>query len=557
MSSIDNRSKSRISSAPDSILVKKGKLPITLAQLTNLKLRQDLPAGSRVVVVFSANGNVDAGVSNTPIELTSINDVNKVQIARSMAHRVLNVKKRAEVQRTLARSILEITGPVASALIKPTPFLAQEVRKIRLELSRVTENKSNVSRLMPITELEKKAKAYLIQTADALVTVMKAHVMRHLTKGELPKEQLSFATALITGGIPKAVYTKLIQPNLIENINVRLDQILFGSKISKALKLTYEECNSPSIISTGVYEMLMVHNRVTLLAARNTALREIMATDLDENGIKRLNKIPLLLAGPGDLSKDWAAAQPHAPVSTGVVGEVLLRINAAECDFNSGILPLLTKPSDYWSRAIKADKPYVGSHTTILADVLSDAKEVAPTDLGYTVYPRDRDKIALKKALIPYKDYVFLAEQKEENKLLDTFGIAPLPPPILAEPIQEVDIFLKGQAGLDWQTAVIDRVFLKTATEQKFRNSASNQAPKIRLGPKISKEIREMDLPDGLQDQLVSFLMQFQSEELMKHAYISFAGEVDKMIMDGSYAGPSPDGSNLLDDYEEDDGDNT
>lgn len=509
--------------------------------------------GCRVVVIFAANGNVDTGVTDQTLELTSVTDVGKIQAVKNLAHRVLDTKKKVEVRNLLAASILELVGPVDAAQIRASPLLAQEARKIRLEISRIVENVENITRIAPKTELERKARDYLLWCATRLQTAMRSHILRHLTKGDLPKEALSFATALLEEGVPKAVYTKLIQPNLIEGLTTRLDQVLFGTKISRSLKLTYEECNSP-VMNVQLLSFFLVRNGKTLRAARSADLREQMVSLLEEGGIKRLNKIQLTMVGPVDLSKDWANAQPHAPIGTGVVGEALLRINAAEFDYNSGILPMLTKATDYWNGAIVRDKGYEGNLATVMMAVITDAKEVQPNNEGFTYYPRDTIRAALDKALTPFRDILPPGDFKAEAlDLRTTFGVVPLGNVPRVETETKVDP--KSQTSIDWKSMVIGKIFLKSVPDAP-KSKESGNTPKIRLGTKITREIVDMGLDEDLQHQLVSLLMQFQSSAMMKQAFTSFAAEVERMILDGSFIAPLPGGGrNLIDNDDDSDED--
>jgi hypothetical protein len=558
MSSDNQKRAFRASGAPESILAKKGKLPITLAQLQSLRLKQTLPADTRVVIVFSADGNVNTGVTTQEIKMTSINDVQKVQAARSMAHQVLGVKNKRDLEQILCESVLSTIGPIPETQLDPGPGAVQELRRVKVDLERVQENTENLKKVLVTTALEKRVKAYLNRMGDLTKEVLRKHAVLQLTKGSQPKESISLTTALMHAGVPRYVYNKLILPNLVESLQMRVDHLLFGSKISKGLKLSYEELNSAVIQDTDLFDLINFRNSCTIKAARSNLLAQVMRTGLDETEVRRLAKIQLLMVGPGNYSQEWAGPQPMPPVSYGAVGEILLKINQLEVNYHSGVGPIGTRVSAYWSGQVIDGKTYPANEAPnqVLNQVTDDAKTVVEDERGRTVFLRDAQHGQMLGIVArpQFRTYLGLSENlkpkapdlkdKELKKDDDEINYLPIPPkPVVVNlqayaPQTEPKVFSISAAGKAWSQAFISKIFLKTSDDPIKQKKVASGTANIALPDEVVDSIKEMKIPQELKKRLAAFLMQFQSVGLMRQAYTVFRAEMQRMDIDGSWVAP-------------------
>lgn len=543
---------SRVSNAPESILPKKGRLPISLAQLQALRLKQELPSGTKVAIIFRADGNVEVGVIQTAPPMTTVNDVAKVQVARTLAHRVLNKEKKTEVEAMASTVTAAIVGKVPVAEVQPSPQYLQEARRVRLENERIKANQALFERFVPSSTnpLETLCHDYLKSCARTAVAVLADHLKRNLMDGSKPKETLAFPLALMRAGVPKWVYARLIQANLITSAEPRYYEILFGTKISKSLKLTYEELNS-ECFNEKLKHLIDPRNQYSICAARSPELYDLMKQDLDENGQKRLRKIQLTMVGPGNHCREWAVAQPTAPVPVGSIGEPLLQINAAEINYASGVLPLMYRAIRYWSKAVKVGKDYVGSPQEIVMAAIEDAKSaVGEEKTGFVLFPRDTNGTI--RDLLPPKLVGFSAPDKAVGAGFEFTNPARVIPPPSGMP--EPKHFLDSEEGKVWHAALSKKLFLKTASDGEKPKKASSAPARTPLPPHVFQTLMQMQLAASLRNQIVTFLMQFQSVPLLEQAFNVFRAEMQKMDVERSYLAPEPIvGENPFSQEEEDD----
>lgn len=527
----------------ESILPKSGKLMVNIDQLQALRLKQ-LPFGSsKVVIAFSADGNVQLGVTDQEIKTTSIRDITRVPAARSLARQVLGNRNKKDLEEVLATTVASVIGPIPPEGVQPTSNAVQEIRRVRMELARVIENVAFLRRVQPTDKLGQDCKLFLIDQSQKIVATLKKHLSVQLTYGTAKKEDLSLARLLMDVGVSRSIYNKLVTPNLTTDIQTKLDHLVFGSKISKGLRLTYEELNSPVMKDPFLGPALLLRNKFTLLAATSWQARDQMIDGLDEVNLRRLARVQLLMVGPGNYSHEWAHPQPAAPAGYGVVGSILLTINQREVDFHSGVIPVGTLVSTFWSGKVVADNQYAANTRPIdvLAMVSEVGKNVAPKESGYTVFPRDTDLLSQtvyiqKMDMVPFVK----ANVAEEEQIPDWVAYRPLPEfkVNFEAPVNEPDIFMKSEVGKAWTSAFISKIFLKTSADApKAKRSAGGVGGS--LPSDLFEEIKNLkSIKPKMRENLVSFLMQFQSRQMMKHAYDVFSGELQRMEMDGSWVNP-------------------
>lgn len=527
----------------ESIVPKSGRLLVSIDQLQALRLKQ-LPYGStKVVIAFSADGNVQLGLTDQEVHTTALRDISRVPAARALARQALGNQNKKELEYALSETVASVIGPIPPERVQPTPNAVQEVRRVRVELERVTENAAVLNRVPTTDKLSADSKTFLLDQCKKVKETLKKHLGIQLTYGSAKKEDANLQRLLMDAGVSRSIYNKLITPNLVTDIQVKLDTVVFGSKISKGLRLTYEELNSPVIQDPFLGPALQLRNKFTIAVATNWAARDRMADGLDEVNLRRLARIQLTMVGPGNYSKDWANPQPAAPAGYGVVGSILLTVNQREVDFHAGIIPVGTLVSVFWTDAVVQGTAYQANArpADILAMVSEAGKTVPPkAETGYTVFPRD---IALN-AQMTYINKTDMGTFVRANDAKDAqipdwqpYKVLPDFKVDFDEPKKESDLFMKSEGGKAWTSGFISKIFLKTSDDAQKAKRAGG-AVSGSIPTRLFNEIKDLKLKAPIKEKLVKFLMQFQSQQMMKHAFDVFLGELQRMEMDGSWIDP-------------------
>lgn len=527
----------------ESIVPKSGRLLVSIDQLQALRLKQ-LPFGStKVVIAFSADGNVQLGLTDQEVHTTALRDITRVPAARSLARQALGNQNKKELETALSLTVASVIGPIPPEMVQPTPNAVQEVRRVRVELERVSENLAVIGRVPAADKLASDSKAFLLSQGAKVKEILKKHLGIQLTQGSAKKEDANLQRLMMDQGVSKSIYNKLITPNLVTDIQIKLDSLVFGSKISKGLRLTYEELNSPVMADPFLGPALKLRNKFTIAAASSWVARDRMADGLDEVNLRRLARIQLTMVGPGNYSKDWASPQPAAPAGYGVVGSILLTINQREVDYHAGIIPVGTLVSTFWSDAVVAGTQFPANARP--ADVLSmsaeHGKTVAPkAETGYTVFPRDQlfDAQMIYICKADMKSFVAPNEAKDAQ-IPDWVAYKPAPEFKIDfnDPKAEPDLFMASENGKAWAPAFISKIFLKTSDDAQ-KAKRVNGAVSGSIPSRLFNEIKDLKLKAPIKEKLVKFLMQFQSQQMMKHAFDVFLGELQRMEMDGSWINP-------------------
>jgi hypothetical protein len=553
----------------ESIFPKKGKLPVSIAQLASLRLKQPPPPGSKVVLIFDGNGNVTTGVTSEEVKMTNIADLQRVNAARSLAQKTLVADKKSDLEHSLSKSVLDLVGQVDLTTLNPTPQTVQELRRVNFEHERASKNAAALLKLPAQDELRKAISSYFQSTSKVLSDVFKMHMMNQLYGGSARKEQLALTALLADAGIPRAVYTKLTQPNLVDSMQVDLYGLLFGTKISKGLKLGYDELLNQKLMAP-LRDFLSLRNAGLLKAIGSVKIRERILLDLDETDRKRLMKTNFLMVGPGNHSKEWRAPQPLPPIPYGSVAEILQRINQNEVNFHSGVIPMGVRAVEFWNDSVIRGKKYSATDRgqAIAVQASDDGAQVLPTGKGFTIFPRDMwdtnedvfyAGLAKIRGLIDGKDdpkdpiielepkpgeeqakNVPIAHAAKVEERKDSDVLLPVLKTRFGPGVNGAEV-LETVQGKSWMKAFVQRIFLHTSEELALK------PVKIKVGGQLDMpipsdirvEIQHLKMGYDMKLMLVQFLMQFSSPTLMRTAFDRFSAQLMMLQITKDWMGPS------------------